>query len=503
MATFKKILTATAAIALLAGPASAWTIASEVVDATQVDESIAKYSNNWVLMQADRGDTRWGVYGNNVASNPAAIAYIKSNVGRYRPAAAGDKKIVDTDADFGPFEGDTYLMPLDALPVDSAVWPVLKRAGLDLQPVSELTRKGESTAQKEPPVPLVELVSGLSDSQAQMAKELSELSKNFGSLAVSDIDGLGETLSVLGVQAAENSALSSTVQELEAAYVALQNGQLTSGLLSAMQTEVDTTLQSVLGDISALQQADTAINNRLDSIQEIATAAATSADQALVTATQTATDLATLNEQLPGQIKTAAEQAVKTANAPVVFWTSNTGLGIFGGLLLLLGVIVYFAARRGVKATSDNLVELKTTVQAQAEKLAETHKVATSSQAQAVATHSDLRDFKEDVATWTKINPADISWDEDNLSSSELAGMIEEDGKVQIRLYFQGKQYSFNAWRDEDTPQGQVQTDIVRNVQSQQLADTMSVKRLQTRVLAAIADGRLTPKVHLHAVAAE
>jgi outer membrane murein-binding lipoprotein Lpp len=207
----------------------------------------------------------------------------------------------------------------------------------------------------------------------------------------------------------------------------------------------------------------------------------------------------TLQTRVEG-LATDVNQA-KSENARATSVTSNSGLGLIGGLVLLAILLValltyYFSGRKTMKVASA-VHNLKENVEAQGKRLEATESVATSAQALATETQKDVGVLKEDISVMAKIHPADVKWDESNPSLEKLKPGA---AAVQWRLSYNGQPYSFKLWVTNETPAGQVQTDIVRNIQSGQPADAMSVNRLQTRVTAAIADGRLPPNIKAAAV---
>ncbi len=72
-------------------------------------------------------------------------------------------------------------------------------------------------------------------------------------------------------------------------------------------------------------------------------------------------------------------------------------------------------------------------------------------------------------------------------------------------VFWKGKahdgHFTVKIWREDSTPAGLVQTNIVRNADSGQLAEPIALKRLQKRIEAAVIDGRV-PVVKLLTVAA-
>jgi vacuolar-type H+-ATPase subunit I/STV1 len=69
-----------------------------------------------------------------------------------------------------------------------------------------------------------------------------------------------------------------------------------------------------------------------------------------------------------------------------------------------------------------------------------------------------------------------------------------EDGHADVH-------FMVKIWREETTPAGQVQTNVVRNADSGQQAEPIALKRLKKRIEAAVLDGRV-PTFKLAAVAA-
>ncbi len=77
-------------------------------------------------------------------------------------------------------------------------------------------------------------------------------------------------------------------------------------------------------------------------------------------------------------------------------------------------------------------------------------------------------------------------------------------GLMELELLSYGREYAVswkgrcgedvfvvNIWKDITTPEGQVQTDIVRNMKSKQLSEPVALKRLTRRIEVAVRDGRI------------
>jgi len=80
----------------------------------------------------------------------------------------------------------------------------------------------------------------------------------------------------------------------------------------------------------------------------------------------------------------------------------------------------------------------------------------------------------------------------ENLGVDELAELPMGRAHAATWLgHFDGKCFTVKIWREENTPAGLVQTNIVRNQGSAQLAEPLALKRLKARVVAAVLDGRV------------
>lgn len=80
----------------------------------------------------------------------------------------------------------------------------------------------------------------------------------------------------------------------------------------------------------------------------------------------------------------------------------------------------------------------------------------------------------------------------ENLGVDELAELpVGREHAASWLGHFDGKCFTVKIWREENTPAGLVQTNIVRNQGSAQLAEPLALKRLKARVVAAVLDGRV------------
>jgi hypothetical protein len=165
---------------------------------------------------------------------------------------------------------------------------------------------------------MVTIMNGLTANQEQMADELARLTREFGTLAVSDIDGLGEMVAQVSQQAEGFAEVQDVVQRLEAAYVDLQNGELTTGMLNAIRSENN----AVLEEIAALQEADTQFNLRLTEVEAEVTA---------------------LTEQLPATVQTEVANQLSEQTSTVAT-VQSTVEGMQNGLsqiqLVLAAVVI-------------------------------------------------------------------------------------------------------------------------------------------------------------------
>lgn len=171
------------------------------------------------------------------------------------------------------------------------------------------------------------------------------------------------------------------------------------------------------------------------------------------------------------------------------------------GLWLIMLVTAWLMARPAVKKASTAL-EQSTAALAEVAVV----KAAQLDHGQHVADHaqclSALEEVQADmaatVATMSDINIADFDWHPNNASQEELAGLTGgEAGAKAWRLTHRatGAQYLVRFGRDENTPNGQVQSDLIRNIKMGLLADPMrcTERNLKLKIVEAIKAGRLQP----------
>jgi len=105
-----------------------------------------------------------------------------------------------------------------------------------------------------------------------------------------------------------------------------------------------------------------------------------------------------------------------------------------------------------------------------------------------------LAAVRDDVETVKKITVADITWNQSNPSLEQLADLSGGRNDFVVWAFRRGrKAYRVKLWREDTTPEGQVCTNIVRNVQSDTLADPIAIKRLKLKIAEAVTTGRISP----------
>jgi hypothetical protein len=317
MTTLKKLAAATTALLVLVGPASAFTLAGSVLETDQSD-----ISTQWQPMAAQRNDS--------IAKACKGFKY----AGCVREFVIGNRdkfpEQFQSESDFWLYEGTTYNVPVLSGVLASAIQTQTSSSG--------------------PRPSMVEIMNGLSANQEKIATELARLSNNFGTLAVEDIDGLGDMVEQVRQQAEGFAEVQETVQRLEETYVLLQNGDLTSGMLNAIRAENASALEPVFADIKALQLADITFSQRLDVVE----ADVANITQQLPTTVKTEVE-SQLGEQLPAMTEvaeTAAKEAATTAVAEVICGACDSksdaraaSMGISTALQLLSGMFWESALR--------------------------------------------------------------------------------------------------------------------------------------------------------------
>lgn len=308
---------ATALLLVLAGPTSAFTPNGPVVETNR-----SNISTLWQPAVAEYKDTIYEAC-EGFKYRMCIQEFVNANRDKF-PEKAFPKEW-KKEKDFWVIEGVQYYVPLFSGAKAGAVQKS--------QPGSQPT--------------MVEIMNGFSATQQEMADKLASLSQNFGTLAVRDIDGLGEALAEVRQQTQEFTQVQAVVQRLEQAYTDLHNGELTTGMLNAIQAANETDLQPILDDIAALQQADITFNERLDAVE----AEVAAAGERLPTTVQ-----AEVDKQLTEQLPSITDDAVKAAQTEVgkveqaQSWY-NILFAIGALVIALLAVGSIFWMRRSSKAT--------------------------------------------------------------------------------------------------------------------------------------------------------
>jgi uncharacterized protein YoxC len=318
MTTLKKLAAATTALLVLVGPASAFTLAGSVLETDQSD-----ISTQWQPMAAQRNDS--------IAKACKGFKY----AGCVREFVIGNRdkfpEQFQSESDFWLYEGTTYNVPVLSGVLASAIQTQTSSSG--------------------PRPSMVEIMNGLSANQEKIATELARLSNNFGTLAVEDIDGLGDMVEQVRQQAEGFAEVQETVQRLEETYVLLQNGDLTSGMLNAIRAENASALEPVFADIKALQLADITFSQRLDVVE----ADVANITQQLPTTVKTEVE-SQLGEQLPAMTEvaeTAAKEAATTAVAEVTYWSN--WLAWLALAIAALAVVVVWSTRKSTNTLTETV----------------------------------------------------------------------------------------------------------------------------------------------------
>jgi hypothetical protein len=301
MATLRKLAAVTTTLLVLAGPASAFTPTGPALETEQ-----SKISQLWQPTVAQRGDS--------VAGACEGFKYAAC----VREFVSGNRdkfpQKFQAESDFWLFQGTEYMVPM----------------------LSEAKASAVQTDSSGPRPSMLEVLNGFTAKQEQMAAELARLSKEFGLLAVEDIDGLGDLVIQVRQQTQGFAQVQGVVQRLEEAYVQLQSGDLTSGMLNTIQAQNDAALQPIFADIEALQQADITFSKRLDVVEADVAKLTTITEQIPTTVKTEVT--AQLGEQLP-VMTVAAEKAAATAVEEATYWSNwLTWAALILALLAVAGV---------------------------------------------------------------------------------------------------------------------------------------------------------------------
>ena len=315
---------------------------------------------------------------------------------------------------------------------------------------------------------LLEIINGLSQEQEQLAAEIAALSTAL-SLNDSNIETLAAELQTLSSEIPNIGPLRESLGGLEEAFLLLRNGELTEGMLASIQDRIDASLTEVTADISALQQADLEFNGRLTTTEEnVGTLQA---------------DVTTLQSDV----------------AATSFWSSTQGLALIFGvpLILVAGLLVFtISNRRQVNGTVTRVDAIETRLDA-VEAESKTTKVM------AVTTRDDLAAHQADIDSMLEVKSTDIESADGNLTPSELAKLQPGQDPVEQLYHCKGNTYAVEFWRDTSTPEGYVDNNLRRRVDSDELLGPISIKKLNGRLAAAISSGRLQPSCNMHSIAAE
>ena len=306
------------AVMVMAGPASAFTPEGSIMETSD-----SKISSTWQPMVAQRNDSIAKACQGFVYA-PCVREVVQANRSRL-------PEEFSKESDFWLYTGTTYMVPLLSGVLPSAI--------------------EKPTKSTEPQPSLVEIMKGYSTEQEKMVAELARLSKDFGLLAVEDIDGLGDTLAEVRQQTEGFAEVRETVQRLEEAYGQLQNGDLTSGMLNTIQAQNEAALEPVFADIEALKQADITFSKRLDVVE----ADVANLTEQIPTVVKDEVKIQ-FDEQLPAMTE-AAENAAKETATTVVgeanYW--NYWLTWAALIIALLAIVGVWWTRRSVNTSKKEL----------------------------------------------------------------------------------------------------------------------------------------------------
>ncbi|MFT7644836.1 MAG: hypothetical protein ACI9BF_000497 [Candidatus Paceibacteria bacterium] len=108
--------------------------------------------------------------------------------------------------------------------------------------------------------------------------------------------------------------------------------------------------------------------------------------------------------------------------------------------------------------------------------------------------HNEVAELKEDMEAVKEISLADVVWDKKNASAEELSLLSGGRKKGVVWAFrWNGKVYTVLLWRDAITKEGLVCTDIIRDKDSDTLANPIAIRHLKFKIVAAVKSKRLTP----------
>jgi hypothetical protein len=465
----KKLSLSSVALLMLATTASALTPTGPVVQPGETNDSkVFDVAPNWQPFVAEKGDLHWSVASNYLDQakkrdvikgktfNGAALSAETVLMGVIMNVNGGPAKFGADAKGLPTFKiGETYMLPVASAASTTSVTEVVT------QPVA--TTQADLIAQME-------------KQQARYAAQQSLTETSFASFAA-NLSGLNGRMDILA----------SSQEELVAKVT--QMGRSVASDVNSVRTVAE----------GAAATADEAKQLAAGVAEDVSTAV-TSANQAMVTATETSEALGELTQQLPATVKAAvgaefdvrtpdimiaAETAAKTAvkadldvattaaadakqlaqQAADAAKSGNLLTWILSGLLLLvMSVIGVFVFKR-LNRHDSAYMQLK----------------------------NRSNEHEEAVGAISSVVAGVPQWHSSNMSEADLAKLTPANGVVQWKFGRDGVDFVLDIWRNADTPDGLVMTNIVRNAQSQQPADPMSLKNFKVKVMAAAETGRLPP----------
>lgn len=357
-------------------------------------ENAPKDAPYWQDFRAEQNDILW----------PAVMSFLKGSglAGKYTARVVIDtiELLQEPGVKFGPpdqhgyqtlLKGQVYRFPVPYTEKGVVAEPVLLtqadlQAFIDEQKAlteAQQAAQASLSAQVQGNATSIETMGGkidlLTTGQNQLLEhsealttELASLSKNFGTLAVEDIAGLEERLAVASQQAAEFSELQGTVQALEVAFVSLQNGELTSGMLTAIQSQVDESLKAVQANITELKQADIRFTERLDAVEAEVEMAADALPEQI--RTEVETQVSAVQTALDASLADVEKAMTRTSTGAANSAVSDDMWLLWAAVAAIVAALVVLwrrdsASRSAVKEVTKTQTALGTTVASHETKL--------------------------------------------------------------------------------------------------------------------------------------
>lgn len=293
---------------------------------------------------------------------------------------------------------------------------------------------------------------------------------------------------------------------LEAAAAAAANHSL-SGKVASLQGKLS---QATVGSaeakagIAALRREQSGLRADITTMQR----GVDEVMSGVIGTAQTAQQTAEAAQKAAANATSAAGDAKSTANTVMGRFEQNrTLIYVLGGVIVVVIGFMIFGGRtqhkQGKRLTKveAEVTGLKVEMAEAKERIAFVEGKENSAIRIAMGANETAREALEAVSETQDLvhKTADVALDVERNASIEALAALPVGPAHAVFWYgtVGSRRFVVKIWKDETTPAGSVETDIVRNAQSGQRANAMALKRLEQRIKTAALDGR----VHLTPVA--